>query len=37
MILDKFSLQGKKGIVTGGGSGIGRAWPRDWPRLGRMC
>ena len=25
MILDKFSLAGKSGIVTGGGSGIGRA------------
>ena len=25
MILDKFSLKGKSGIVTGGGTGLGKA------------
>jgi NAD(P)-dependent dehydrogenase (short-subunit alcohol dehydrogenase family) len=25
MVLEKFSLKGKSGIVTGGGSGIGKA------------
>ena len=26
MILNKFSLEGKSGLVTGGGSGIGKAF-----------
>ena len=33
-LMDKFSLKGKKGFVTGGGGGIGRNTAAAWAEAG---
>ena len=34
MYLEKYDLKGRVAVVTGGGQGIGFAWPRRWARPG---